>query len=68
MHLLGHISELKSICQRTGCRELLIYSNRSGFRELLNDSILKDLPLKLFLLVDSEKKGDFALVNLKYLD
>lgn len=68
MHLLGHISELKSICQRTGCKELLIYSNRSGFREFLTDSMLKDLPLKLFLLIDSEKKGDFALVNLKYLD
>lgn len=68
MHLLGHLNDLKSICQRTGCRELLIYSNRSGFREIFNESILQDLSLKLFLLIDSEKKGDFALVNLKYLD
>lgn len=67
-HLLGNISDMHSICQRTGCRELLIFSNSSGFREVVDEKTLQELPLKLFLLIDSEKKNDFALVNLKYLD
>lgn len=68
IHLLGNISDMRSICERTGCRELLIFSNSSGFREVVDKKIFQELSLKLFLLIDSEKKNDFALVNLKYLD
>ena len=66
-HLLGNLSSMESICNRTGCRELLVVSNFSGFREPFDIKWLDSLGLRVFLLIGNTKMGDFALVNLKYL-
>jgi hypothetical protein len=66
-HLLGNLSSMESICNRTGCRELLVVSNLSGFREPFDIKWLDSLGLRVFLLIGNTKMGDFALVNLKYL-
>ena len=66
-HLLGNLSSMESICNRTGCRELLVVSNLSGYREPFDINWLDSLGLKVFLLIGNTKMGDFALVNLKYL-
>ncbi|MCF0221607.1 MAG: glycosyltransferase [Fibrobacter sp.] len=67
LHLLGNYSEMESICNRTGCRELLVVSNSSGFREKYDVKWLESLGLKVFLLIGNGAEGDYALVNLKYL-
>ena len=66
-HLLGDLSEMESICNRTGCRELLVVSNFSGYREDFDVDWLEKLKLKVYLLIGDGKNGNFALVNLKYL-
>ncbi|MCQ2054759.1 MAG: glycosyltransferase family 2 protein [Fibrobacter sp.] len=66
-HLLGPISDMESICNRTGCRELLVVSNFSGYREPFDLEWLQKLKLKVFLLIGNGKNGNFALVDLKYL-
>ena len=66
-HLLGNVSSMESICNRTGCRELLVVSNFSGYREPFDMNWLDSLGLRVFLLIGSGKEGNFALVNLKYL-
>ncbi|WP_298770836.1 glycosyltransferase [uncultured Fibrobacter sp.] len=66
-HLLGNINSMESICNRTGCRELLVVSNLSGYREPFDIQTLDRLGLRVYLLIGSGKEGDFALVNLKYL-
>ena len=66
-HLLGNVSEMESICNRTGCRELLVVSNFSGYREPFDISWLDSLGLRVFLLIGNAAEGNFALVNLKYL-
>jgi hypothetical protein len=66
-HLLGDVSSMESICNRTGCRELLVVSNSSGYREPFDIKWLDSLGLRVFLLIGSAKEGNFALVNLKYL-
>ncbi|MBR4786078.1 MAG: glycosyltransferase [Fibrobacter sp.] len=66
-HLLGPLSDMESICNRTGCRELLVVSNFSGYREDFNMEWLEKLGLKVFLLIGNGKNGNFALVDLKYL-
>ena len=66
-HLLGNVSEMQSICNRTGCRELLVVSNFSGYREPFDISWLDSLGLRVFLLIGNAAEGNFALVNLKYL-
>jgi len=66
-HLLGPLSDMESICNRTGCRELLVVSNFSGYREPFDIKWLDDLQLKVFLLIGDGKNGNFALVDLKYL-
>ena len=66
-HLLGNVSEMESICSRTGCRELLVVSNFSGYREPFNIDWLDSLGLRVFLLIGNGKEGNYALVNLKYL-
>ncbi|PWJ71872.1 MULTISPECIES: glycosyltransferase family 2 protein [unclassified Fibrobacter] len=66
-HLLGTLDQMESVCNRTGCRELLVVSNASGFREPFDIEWLDKLGLRVFLLVGNGKDGDFALVNLKYL-
>ena len=66
-HLLGNVSEMESICNRTGCRELLVVSNFSGYREPFNIDWLDSLGLRVFLLIGNGKEGNYALVNLKYL-
>ena len=66
-HLLGPISDMESICNRTGCRELLVVSNFSGYREPFDLDWLQKLKLKVFLLIGDGKNGNFALVDLKYL-
>lgn len=66
-HLLGNISEMAGICNRTGCRELLVVSNFSGYREPFDIKWLEKLQLKVFLLIGSGKNGNYALVDLKYL-
>lgn len=68
LHLLGNVSDMESICNRTGCRELLVVSNSSGFCESFDFSKFKNLGLMVFLLIGSANKGEFALVNLKYLN
>ncbi|MCQ2124455.1 MAG: glycosyltransferase [Fibrobacter sp.] len=67
LHLLGKFSEMESICNRTGCRELLVVSNSSGFREKYDIKWLESLGLRVFLLIGNGSNGDYALVNLKYL-
>ncbi|MCF0215295.1 MAG: glycosyltransferase [Fibrobacteraceae bacterium] len=67
LHLLGNLSEMESICNRTGCRELLIVSNFSGYSEPYDIEWLEKLKLKVYLLIGNGQNGDFALVNLKYL-
>ena len=66
-HLLGPLSDMESICNRTGCRELLVVSNFSGYREDFDISWLDKLGLKVYLLIGNGKNGNFALVDLKYL-
>ncbi len=66
-HILGNLSEMESICNRTGCRELLVVSNASGFRESYDINWLDKLGLRVFLLIGNASNGDYALVNLKYL-
>ena len=66
-HLLGPLSDMESICNRTGCRELLVVSNFSGYREDFDMGWLEKLGLKVFLLIGNGKNGNFALVDLKYL-
>ena len=66
-HLLGKVSEMQSICNRTGCRELLVVSNFSGYRESFDINWLDSLGLRVFLLIGNAAEGNFALVNLKYL-
>ena len=66
-HLLGSLADMESVCNRTGCRELLVVSNFSGSREFFDLSWLEKLGLKVFLLIGKPQNGDFALINLKYL-
>ena len=66
-HLLGNLSEMESICNRTGCRELLVVSNFSGYREPFDIGWLDRLGLNVFLLIGDGKNGNYALVDLKYL-
>jgi GT2 family glycosyltransferase len=66
-HLLGPLSDMESICNRTGCRELLVVSNFSGYREEFNIDWLDKLGMCVYLLIGNGKNGNFALVNLKYL-
>lgn len=66
-HLLGNLNEMESICNRTGCRELLVVSNFSGYREPFDVNWLKKLGLNVFLLIGNGKNGNYALVDLKYL-
>lgn len=66
-HLLGPVSEMESVCNRTGCRELLVVSNFSGYREDFDIHWLDSLGLRVFLLIGNGKEGNYALVNLKYL-
>ncbi len=66
-HLLGSMDQMESICNRTGCRELLVVSNASGYHEPFDMNWLDKLGLRVFLLVGDGKDGNFALVNLKYL-
>jgi hypothetical protein len=66
-HLLGNLSEMESICNRTGCRELLVVSNFSGYREDFDINWLDSLGLRVYLLIGNGKNGNFALVDLKYL-
>lgn len=66
-HLLGNLNEMESICNRTGCRELLVVSNFSGYREPFDINWLKKLGLNVFLLIGNGKNGNYALVDLKYL-
>ena len=66
-HLLGPLSDMESICSRTGCRELLVVSNFSGYRENFDMEWLEKLRLRVYLLIGNGKNGDFALINLKYL-
>ena len=66
-HLLGNLSEMESICNRTGCRELLVVSNFSGYREPFDIGWLDKLGLNVFLLIGDGKNGNYALVDLKYL-
>ena len=66
-HLLGPLSDMESICNRTGCRELLVVSNFSGYREDFNINWLDSLGLRVYLLIGNGKNGNFALVDLKYL-
>lgn len=66
-HLLGPLSEMESICNRTGCRELLVVSNQSGYREPFDLDLLEKLKLRVYLLIGNGKNGNFALVDLKYL-
>ncbi|MCQ2063837.1 MAG: glycosyltransferase family 2 protein [Fibrobacter sp.] len=67
IHLLGPVSDMESICNRTGCRELLVVSNFSGYREDFDIDWLEKLGLNVFLLIGNGKNGNFALVDLKYL-
>jgi len=66
-HLLGPLSSMESVCSRTGCRELLVVSNASGYCEPYDINWLDKLGLRVFLLIGNGKDGDYALVNLKYL-
>ena len=66
-HLLGPLSDMESICNRTGCRELLVVSNFSGYREDFDIKWLDKLGLKVYLLIGNGKNGNYALVDLKYL-
>ena len=66
-HLLGNLNEMESICNRTGCRELLVVSNQSGYREPFDLDLLEKLKLRVYLLIGNGKNGNFALVDLKYL-
>ena len=66
-HLLGKLSEMESICNRTGCRELLVVSNFSRYRENFDINWLDKLGMCVYLLIGNGKNGNFALVNLKYL-
>ena len=66
-HLLGNLSEMESICSRTGCRELLVVSNFSGYREPFDIDWLEKLKLKVFLLIGNGKNGNYSLIDLKYL-
>ena len=66
-HLLGKLSEMENICNRTGCRELLVVSNFSGYRENFDINWLDKLGMCVYLLIGNGKNGNFALVNLKYL-
>ncbi len=66
-HLLGTLSQMESICNRTGCRELLVVSNFSGYRENFDMNWLDKLGMCVYLLIGNGKNGNFALVNLKYL-
>ena len=66
-HVLGPLSQMESICNRTGCRELLVVSNFSGYRENFDINWLDKLGMCVYLLIGNGKNGNFALVNLKYL-
>lgn len=67
-YLLGKLEEIPGICHRTGCKEIWIHSNFSGNHEKFDLKELLEQGLKVYLLVGSDAKNDFALVNLQYLN
>ncbi|NLO23292.1 MAG: glycosyltransferase family 2 protein [Fibrobacter sp.] len=67
-HLLGSVKNIESIVQRTGAKELLVYSNYLGFREQIRESLVQKLSLNAFLLINCRENDDIALVKLSFLD
>lgn len=65
-HLLGSVEDLPTICKRTGCKELLVLSDSTGFREHFDLSRIAALGLEPKLLIGGENAADFAIVNLNY--
>lgn len=66
-HLMGALTEMRDVCRRTGCREIWVQSNESGFHENFKIDELLSLGLQVFLLIGADKQRDFALVDLQYL-
>ncbi|MDR1759256.1 MAG: glycosyltransferase family 2 protein [Fibrobacter sp.] len=66
-YFLGALSEMDSICRRTGCRELLLVSDSHGYYEDLDRNWARALRLKVLLLICSRNFEDFVLVDLENL-
>lgn len=65
-HLLGDVSDIPSICKRTGCREVLVLSDTKGFHEPFDIGWFKSLGLRAQLLIGTENSDNFAVVDLNY--
>ena len=64
--LLGNLSELPSICKRTGCKELLVLSDSNGFCEAFDKDWVKSLGVRPKLLIGTENNSNYAVVDLNY--
>lgn len=65
-HLLGSVEDLPDICRRTGCKELLVLSDLTGYRESFDLDRIASLGLEPKLLIGGENAVDFAIVKLNY--
>ncbi len=66
-HLMGALKDMPDICRRTGCREVWVQSNDSGFHERYNIEDLLKLGLRVYLLIGGGNQKDYALVDLQHL-
>lgn len=65
-HLLGSFDDLPQICKRTGCGELLVLSDSTGFREPFDVARLKAHGIRPKLLIGTENNSNYAVVDLNY--
>lgn len=65
-YLLGALSDLPSICKRTGCKELLVLSDSNGFREVFDMEWVKSLGIRPKLLIGTDNNSNYAVVDLNY--
>lgn len=65
-HLLGNLDDLPAICKRTGCAELLILSDSTGFRESFDAEKVKFQGIRPKLLIGTENNSNYAVVDLNY--
>lgn len=67
-YVLGSALQIADICRRTGCSEVWIVSNESGYREPIEVKQLLDLGLKTCLLIGGSLRARYALVDLQHLN
>lgn len=66
-YVLGTAHQLAEICRRTGCREVWLVVNESGYGEQFDAGALAGLGIKVSLLVGGSRPGRHALADLRLL-